>query len=280
MIDSHQHFWRYDAAEYPWIDDSMAALRRDYLPADLQREMEAAGVASCIAVQARQSLDETRALLDFAANYPFISGVVGWIDLQGDASRQLAEFAGQSSLVGVRHVVQAEPDGFLTGPAFRAGVAALEPAGLVYDILVYARQLSDAVALVRAFPRQRFVLDHLGKPDIRGNGFDAWSGQFEQLGALPNVTCKLSGLVTEADWRSWTPRQLAPYVDAALESFGPSRVMLGTDWPVCTVAASYRGVIDLVLNAIDEYSEDERRQILETTARATYSRSGAGAAGG
>jgi L-fuconolactonase len=258
----------------------MSALRRDFLPTDLQREMDSVGVTSCIAVQARQSLDETRALLGFAAEYSFIAGVVGWIDLQGDVSRQLAEFAGQSALVGVRHVVQAEPDGFLGGPAFRAGVAALEQAGLVYDILVYARQLPDAVAFARAFPRQRFVLDHLGKPDIRGNGFDAWSAQFERLAALPNVTCKLSGLVTEADWRSWTPGQLAPYLDTALESFGPSRVMLGTDWPVCTAAASYRSVVDLVLDAIDEYSEDERRQILETTARDTYFRSGAGAAGG
>ena len=274
MIDSHVHFWHYDAAEYDWIDDTMAALKRDYLPQDATREMDTVGVTACVAVQARQTLEETRWLLDLAARHPFIMGVVGWIDLRaGDVVRQLSAFTGRPALVGIRHIVQAEPDGFLALPAFRTGVAELERTGLVYEILVYARQLPDAVAFARALPRQRFVLDHLGKPDIRGGGFDRWRRHVDELAALPNVVCKLSGLVTEADWRAWTPGQLRPYLDAALESFGPSRLMIGTDWPVCTVAASYQTVVGLVLEAIAEYSETERLRILEGTARSVYAKS-------
>jgi L-fuconolactonase len=236
--------------------------------------MDSVGVTACVAVQARQTLDETRWFLDLAARHPFIMGVVGWIDLRaGDVERQLSEFTGCPALVGVRHIVQAEPDGFLASPDFRAGVARLERTGLVYEILVYARQMPDAVAFARALPRQRFVLDHVGKPDIRSGGFDRWRRHFDELAALPNVVCKLSGLVTEADWRSWTPGQLRPYLDAALESFGPSRLMIGTDWPVCTVAASYETVVGLVLEAIAEYSEAERLRILEGTARSVYAKS-------
>lgn len=271
MIDSHQHFWKYDPAEYEWIDDSMAALQRDFLPPDALREMTRVGVTGSIAVQARQTLDETRFLLDLADRFSFITGVVGWIDLQaGDIEQQLSEFQHRPALVGVRHIVQAEPDGFLARPALLAGIAQLERTGLVYDILVYARQLRDAVAFARKFPRQQFVLDHLGKPDVRGNGLRAWRRHLEQIAALPNVACKLSGLVTEADWRSWTPGLLRPYIDAALDAFGPSRVMIGSDWPVCTVAGSYDAVISLMLHAIEEYSEAERTQMLKSTAQSIY----------
>jgi len=273
MIDAHQHFWRYDPAEYGWIDDSMAALRRDFLPADAWREMVPAGVTRSVAVQARQTIEETRWLLDLADRHPFIAGVVGWVDLQSaDADAQLESVVRHRALVGIRHIVQAEPDGFLDRPSFLAGIARLERTGLVYDILVYARQLTAAVTFARAFPRQTFVLDHLGKPDIRRDGYREWRRQFDQLAALPNVACKLSGLVTEADWRSWTAGQLRPYLDAALESFGPSRLMLGSDWPVCTVAATYKDVVGLVLEAIEEYSETERYCVLEGTAEKTYFR--------
>jgi L-fucono-1,5-lactonase len=271
MIDTHQHFWRYSPDEYGWIDDSLSALRRDFLPPDALQEMVPAGVTASIAVQARQTLAETSWLLELADRYPFIEGVVGWIDLQAeDIERTLAEIASHSSLVGIRHIVQAEPDGFLERPAFLSGLARIERTGLAYDILVYARQLPAAVKFARAFPRQRFVLDHVGKPDVRGDGYRDWRRQFDRLAELPNVTCKLSGLVTEADWREWTPGQLRPYFDAALESFGPSRVMIGSDWPVCTVAASYKAVIALVLDAVDEYSPDERREILQGTAERFY----------
>ena len=267
MIDAHQHFWKYNASEYGWIDDTMARIRRDFLPADAHREMQAAGVTACIAVQARQTIEETRWLLDLAAAHPFITGVVGWIDLQGDVDAQLAALGDAPMLAGVRHIVQGEADGFLEQSAFLAGIARLERFGLAYDILVRARQLPAAVAFARRFPRQRFVLDHLGKPDVRSGAFDEWRTQVESLASLPHVSCKLSGLVTEADPMSWTAAQLRPYLDVALEAFGPARVMMGTDWPVCLVAASYADVVLLVTDAIRDYSSDEQQQILGGNAR-------------
>lgn len=268
QIDAHQHFWTYDADEYAWIDDRMTALRRDFLPSDARREMDAARIGSCIAVQARQTLDETAWLLDLSDRFPFIAGVVGWVDLQApDVAAQIARFTGHPRFVGVRHIVQSEPAGFLERPAFRRGIAHLEPLDLTYDILVYARQLTEAIAFARAFPRQRFVLDHLGKPDVRGHEYQAWRAHIDDLAALPHVCCKLSGLVTEADWASWTPGQLRPYLDAALEAFGPERLMLGSDWPVCTVAAAYTEVISLTRDAIGEYSVAEQERMLGGTAR-------------
>jgi L-fuconolactonase len=271
MIDAHQHVWKYDSAEYGWIDNTMSALRRDFLPSDLEHEMTAAGVQASIAVQARQTLEETRWLLELADRHPFIAGVVGWVDLQGDGvDAELERMSQHRRLVGVRHIVQGEPDGFLGRPAFLRGVECLERHGLTYDILVYARQLPAAVTFARAFPRQRFVLDHLGKPDVKGNGYQIWRTHFDRLAELPNVCCKLSGLVTEAEWTSWTSEELRPYLDAALEAFGPSRLMIGSDWPVCLVAATYGDVIALVRDAIGEYSIDERDQILSGTAKEFY----------
>ena len=266
IIDAHVHFWRYDAAEYEWIDESMAALRRDFLPPDAWQEMDAAGVAGCVAVQARQTLDETRSLLDLARAHPFIRGVVGWIDLRGDVDAQLAALPASAALVGLRHIVQAEPDGFLARADVLAGMARVEMSGLAYDILVYARQLPQAVAFARRFPRQRFVLDHLGKPDVRGAEYAEWQRQIAAMASLPNVTCKLSGLVTEADWRTWTPAQLRPYLDAALDVFGPDRLMIGSDWPVCLVAAPYAGALGLIRDALGEYSSDEQQRMLAGTA--------------
>jgi L-fuconolactonase len=270
MIDGHQHFWRYNREEYGWIDDTMSAIRRDFLPEDVAPLMRAAGVSASIAVQARQTIEETRWLLDLAARYPVISGVVGWIDLQGDVDAQLAEFTRDTKLAGVRHVVQAEPDGFLQRPAFLSGLQRIRAYGLTYDILVYARQIPEAVRLAERFPNQPFVLDHLGKPDVRGGEICGWRRHLEALAALPNVCCKLSGLVTEADWRGWTPGQLRPYLDAALNAFGPLRVMMGSDWPVCLVAASYGEVVSLVKDALSEYSADERQQMLGGNAERFY----------
>ena len=271
MIDSHQHFWHYDAARYGWIDGTMPTLRRDFLPGDLSPLMQAAGVGATIAVQARQDDDETAWLLGLAAQHSFIRGVVGWVDLQAaDAVRRVERLADTPRLVGLRHVVQAEPDGFLHHPAFQRGITAVERSGLVYDILIYARQLPEAIRFASSFSRQRFVLDHLGKPDVRGGGLPEWRRRLEELAELPHVWCKLSGLVTEADWASWTPAQLRPYLDAALEAFGPSRVMIGSDWPVCTLAASYGDVLALVRDAIAEYSDDEQAQILGGTAEEVY----------
>lgn len=271
MIDSHQHFWKYDPGEYAWIDETMTPLQRDFLPGDAKPEMERASVTACVAVQARQSPEETRWLLELADAHPLVAGVVGWVDLQADeAAAHLERVAAHPKIAGVRHIAQAEPPGFFDRQRFRDGVARLEQHGLTYDILVYARQLPEAARFARAFPRQPFVLDHLGKPDIRGDGYAEWRRDVEALAALPNVTCKLSGLVTEADWHRWTPGQLRPYLDAALEAFGPSRVMIGSDWPVCLLAARYDEVIALVRDALDEYSEDEQEQVLGGTAREFY----------
>ena len=274
LIDAHQHFWKYDPGDYGWIDEPMAAIRRDFLPRDAKCEMDRAGVEGSIAVQARQTLDETRWLLDLAREHPFLRAVVGWIDLRADVDAQLAALGDDRALAGVRHIVQAEPDGFLEQPSFLAGLARLEPAGLAYDILVYARQLPQAVPLARRFPRQRFVLDHLGKPDVRGGELHEWQRQMTALAALPNVCCKLSGLVTEADWRGWTPGQLRPYLDTALDAFGPDRIMIGSDWPVCLVAASYSDAIGLMREAIGEYSAAEQQRMLGGTAMDFYSGSG------
>src|SRR6185503_11387890 len=246
MIDSHLHLWQYDPIQYEWIDGTMAALRRDFLPADAQDVMRRAGVDACVAVQARQTLEETRWLLELEAD---------------DLGAQLEAFTSHARLVGVRHIVQAEPDDFLARPRFRRGIAQLARTGLSYDILVYARQMPAAVSFAAAFPDQHFVLDHVGKPDIRHGEYRHWQTHLVRLAEMPNVWCKLSGLVTEADWRNWTHGMLRPYLDAALDAFGPARLMMGSDWPVCTLAASYSAVLDLIEAAIGEYSADEHAQI-------------------
>ena len=268
VVDAHLHLWQYDPVEYAWIDGTMSPLRRDFLPADAQDVMRRAGVDACIAVQARQTLEETRWLLELADQNPCIAGVVGWVDLESDElGTQLDAFTSHARLVGVRHIVQAEPDDFLARPRFRRGIAQLARTGLSYDILVYARQMPAAVSFAAAFPDQHFVLDHVGKPDIRHGEYRHWQTHLVRLAEMPNVWCKLSGLVTEADWRNWTHGMLRPYLDAALDAFGPARLMMGSDWPVCTLAASYSAVLDLIEAAIGEYSADEQAQILGGTAR-------------
>ena len=267
-IDSHMHFWRYSRQEYGWIDDTMQPLRRDFLPPDAAVVMREAAIDACVAVQARQTLDETRFLLDLAVRYPFIVGVVGWVDLRArELEDQLAELSAHRKLVGLRHIVQAEPDDFLFGDDFRRGVATLERYGLAYDILIYARQLPAAIDFAAALPAQRLVLDHLGKPDIRGHGFDSWRRDLDRLAKFPHVRAKLSGLVTEADWKTWTAEDIRRYVHAALDSFGAERLMIGSDWPVCTVAATYSKVIDLVRSAIADRAASERAAIMGGTAR-------------
>jgi L-fucono-1,5-lactonase len=263
-IDAHQHFWRYASAEYGWIDESMADLRRDFLPSDSARELASLGFDGCVAVQARQTIEETRWLLALADAYPFILGVVGWIDLQApDARRQLEAVARHPKLVGVRHVVQSEPDDrFMLRPSFCAGLALLDQFGLSYELLVYSRQLPAAIELVDRFPAQRFVLDHLGKPDIRGGGFAAWQRDVRALASRSQVWAKLSGLITEADWAGWTPEQVRPYLDVAFDAFGAARLMIGSDWPVCTVAASYQRTMRVVIDYLDSRPPADRDAVL------------------
>jgi L-fuconolactonase len=263
-IDTHQHFWRYNPDEYGWIDDSMAALRRDFLPADLHSELARSGFDACIAVQARQSLAETRWLLELAASSPFIVGVVGWVDLRApDVRSRLGEFAGNPKLLGIRHIVQSEPDDrFMLQPEFLRGVGLLEEFGLSYDILVYSKHLPIATDFAKRFPRQRFVLDHLAKPAIKSRKLSSWETNIRELARLQNVFCKLSGLVTEADWKSWKPGHIWPYLDVAFDCFGVERLMIGSDWPVCTVAASYSETMNIVLEYLSGHPESVRDAVL------------------
>jgi len=263
-IDSHQHFWRYNTAEFGWINDSMAPLRRDFLPEDLGPELGGAGFRGSIAVQARQSLEETRWLLELAGASPLILGVVGWVDVcSPDVRLQLRTFAGNPKLVGIRHVVQSEPDErFLLLPEFLRGISVLEEFDLTYDILIYPRHLPVASEFVRRFPRQRFVLDHLAKPLIKSASIHPWEAGIRELAKFPNVFCKLSGMVTEADWQNWMPEDLKPYLDIALDRFGPERLMIGSDWPVCTVAASYKQTMSVVLDYLYKYPVNVQDAVL------------------
>jgi L-fuconolactonase len=251
-LDSHQHFWHYSAADYPWMTEPLRALRRDYLPADLQPLLAHAKLDGCVAVQARQSLAETRWLLQLAEQHHFIKGVVGWVDLcSASVDEQIAEFCKQPRFVGVRHVVQDEPDDrFLLRPDFQRGLARLSAYDLTYDILIYPRQLAAALELVRCFPAQPFVLDHLAKPEICRGVLSPWREQVRELAQSPHVCCKVSGLVTEAKWQQWRQDDFRPYLDVVFEAFGPERLLFGSDWPVCTLAGSYEQVFALV----DEYT--------------------------
>jgi L-fuconolactonase len=269
-IDAHQHFWKYRADEYGWIDDSMSALRRDFLPSDLEPELKRAGFDGCVAVQAQHSVSETEWLLSLAEQNPFIAGVVGWVDLRAeDASQQLAQLAENPKLLGIRHVVQGEPDDrFLLRPDFLRGVGELEQFDLTYDILIYPKHLVVAAEFVEQFPTQRFVLDHLAKPFIKKGELEPWASDLRRLARHPNVFCKLSGMVTEADWKAWKPEHFVPYLETALECFGPERLMVGSDWPVCMAAAvSYKQVMDLVQNFLTRYPGDVADQILGGTAQ-------------
>jgi L-fuconolactonase len=267
-VDCHQHFWRYDPAEYGWIDDSMAALRRDFLPPDAKREMAVANVDCSVAVQARQTLEETRWLLALADAYSFVAAVVGWVDLQADDVRaQLQRFAGHPKLAGIRHIVQSEPDDrFLVRPAFCRGIAALAEFRLTYDLLIYPRQLPAAAELVARVERQPFVLDHMAKPAIRAAEIRQWERDIRRLASAPNVFCKISGLVTEADWNGWTPSQFAPYLDVVFDCFGADRLMTGSDWPVCTLAADYGRTMAVVAEYLERRPAAERDAVLGGTA--------------
>jgi L-fuconolactonase len=268
-IDSHQHFWIYNAAEYGWIDDSMSALRRDFVPDDLQAHLSAGGFHGSVAVQARQTLEETRWLLELAERSPSLLGVVGWVDLQStDVRSQLKLLANHTKLVGIRHIVQSEPDDhFLLRPDFLRGISVLEEFDLAYDILIYPRHLAVACEFVERFPHQRFVLDHLAKPMIKDGEIDSWAQGIRQLALFPNIFCKLSGLVTEADWQNWNREQIDPYLAVAFEAFGPDRLMIGSDWPVCLVAASYDRAMCVVKNYLDRHWPQSREAVLGGNAK-------------
>jgi L-fuconolactonase len=282
IVDSHQHFWRYDPEEYGWIGDDLAAIRRDFLPPELAGEIAAAGVDAVVSVQARQSLDETRWLLELADANAFIAGVVGWVPLVSPSvADTLSALAANPRLCGVRHVLQGEPDpDFAARPDFNRGIAALRGLGLAYDVLVYERQLPAAIALVDRHPDQVFVVDHVAKPRIRDAVVSPWRARMRDLARRPNVFCKLSGMVTEADLGAWTRAALQPYADVVLEAFGPSRLMFGSDWPVCLGACSYSSWLATVRELCARLSAGERESVLGGTTRRAYGLDARGRTGG
>jgi L-fuconolactonase len=271
-IDAHQHFWAYSPQDYGWIGPEMAILKKDHLPEDLVPILSAAVIEGTVAVQARQSLQETEWLLELADRHPLIQGVVGWVDLCGpDLQAQLARFTAHPKFCGVRHVVQDEPDDeFMLRPSFVQGIGALQAFGLTYDILVFPRHLPVACQLVSRFPDQPFVLDHIAKPLIKDRKMEPWASDIGDLASFPNVTCKVSGMVTEADWQRWQPVDLRPYLDVVFEAFGPKRIMFGSDWPVCTVAGTYADIVGIVREYVDSLSEDEQLAVWGKTAQGFY----------
>ena len=255
-IDSHQHFWIYDPNQYPWMTDELSAIRSNNLPEHLQVEFDRLGIDGSVAVQARQSLDESRWLLKMADESCLIKGVVGWVDLRSEhVEDQLAEFAEHPKFVGVRHVVQDEPDeNFMLLPEFIRGISKLKSYDLSYDILVFPNQLPAAIELVKQFPDQSFVLDHIAKPLIKDKEISTWDEHIRELAQFSNLTCKVSGMITEANWTAWKTSDFTPYLDVVFEAFGEDRLMYGSDWPVCKLAGSYRQVYDLTDNYLSQFS--------------------------
>jgi len=274
VIDAHHHFWDPTRASYPWMTDALAPIRRRFGPEDLEPLLSPNGVDRTVLVQTRSSLDETREFLATAAQHDFIAGVVGWVDLTADVPKQLASLRaapGGKKLVGIRHQAHDEADPEWLGKKdVRRGIAGVGKAGLTYDVLVRTRELPAALALVEALPDMRFVVDHIAKPPIASGESSEWTARLKPLAAFRNVFVKLSGMVTEADWKQWTVRDVRPYVQRVLEWFGPERCVFGSDWPVCLVAASYARVIDVCGQAIGDLAADDRERIFGGNAEQLY----------
>jgi L-fuconolactonase len=263
-IDAHQHFWKYNAQRDRWITDEMSRLQRDFLPEHLISELRANEIDRCIAVQTDQSEEETAFLLNLAGRSDsMIEAVVGWLDLSSpQLPERLAHFTQFQKLRGLRHIVQSEPDDrFMLRPDFCRGIAKLKDFDLTFDILIYPRQLLSAIELVQKFPDQKFVLDHLAKPLIRTHEIEPWAKQIRILASNRNVYCKLSGLVTEANWANWRAADFDPYLDVAFDAFGADRLLFGSDWPVCLLAASYRQVCEIIEQYITRFQIDSQAKI-------------------
>jgi len=271
-IDAHHHLWRYTPSEYDWIDENMQVLRRDFMPDDLKVAMRSAAVDGAVAVQARQTLDETRWLLDSAETNDEIRGVVGWAPIAGaEFPGVMEEFDGRPKLKGLRHVIQGEKDeNYILREDFNAGIRALAGSGLVYEILIYERHLPQTIEFVDRHPEQVFVLDHIAKPLIAAGIVEPWATRMRELAKRENVWCKISGMVTEADWKTWTPETLKPYMEVAVEALGPKRLMVGSDWPVCLVACSYERWWQMLREYFAEFSDAERAQVFGGNAIQVY----------
>ena len=272
VIDSHQHFWHYEPVKHDWIDDDMAVIRQDFLPTDLKVVYEANGIDGCVAVQADQTLAETDFLVKLSQNHDFIKGIVGWVDLRShDVKQQLQIYNEHKIIKGFRHVVQGEPDhNFLLRPNFLNGIAALQEFGYTYDILVFPHQLGAVLEFVKRFPNMNFVIDHIAKPYIKDGFYHGWAAHMQEIAKHENVYCKISGMITEADYSSWTPESLRPYMQLALKAFGTKRLMFGSDWPVCLVAGNYKQVKTLVTDFISILSNNEQQDIMANNAIKFY----------
>ncbi|MHC4618739.1 MAG: amidohydrolase family protein [Planctomycetota bacterium] len=271
-IDAHQHFWKYNERDYGWMGRGMESLKRDRLPGDLAGLLEKADIDGTVAVQARQCIEETEFLLRLADENPFIKGVVGWVDLRSPALEvQLESFCYHPKLRGVRHVIHDEPDdNFMLGDDFVHGISRLRKYNLTYDLLLFPKHLPIACELVAKFPEQTFILDHISKPLIKDRKIEPWASDIRTLAPFKNVSCKISGMVTEADWRNWKGEDFTPYMDTVVEAFGTDRLMVGSDWPVCTVAAEYEQVVSIAADYVQELSPDEQSAIWSENPKRIY----------
>jgi L-fuconolactonase len=270
-VDSHQHFWNFDPIRDNWITEEMGVIRHDFLPHDLKPLLDANGINSCVAVQADQSEVETDFLLRLAAENDFIKGVVGWVDLCAENIHERLDYYSQFPLLkGFRHILQLEPVEFILKPEFQRGVAALKSYGFTYDILIYPKHLPVTPDLIRGNDEQLFVIDHLAKPDMKNGIFAGWDSYIKELAAHENVYCKLSGMVTEADHNHWKKEDIYPFMDKVFEYFGPERLMFGTDWPVCLLAANYSTVCGLVKEYINQLSIAEQELVWGKNATLFY----------
>ena len=261
-IDSHQHFWKFDPVRDSWIDSSMAVIQKDFMPADLKPILDQHGIDGCVAVQADQSETETNFLLELAESNDFIKGVVGWVDFRAaDVGNRLDYYRQFKKLKGVRHVLQGEADrALMLSPAFTKGIRFLKPYDLTYDILIFPDQLGYTHQLIKTFEGTRFVVDHIAKPDIKNKNIEKWAVGIKALAKHENVYCKVSGMVTEADWQNWVLSDFEPYLDIIFEAFGAKRTMFGSDWPVCNVAGGYQQMLSIVKNYTSKLSADEQAQ--------------------
>jgi L-fucono-1,5-lactonase len=270
VIDAHHHLWCYSAIEYEWIDDRMAALRRDFLPADFIDELAKTGIDGAVTVQARQTLEETQWLLKLASKHKEILGVVGWAPIASSDFETSLRTLANPKLVGLRHGVQAEPKGFLDGEDFNRGIRAMRGTGLVYDLLIVEHQLGEAIRFIDRHPQQMFVLDHIAKPKIAAAELEPWRTRMQELSQRSNVSCKISGMVTEDSWSQWSIESLRPYLDTVVSAFGAHRLMAGSDWPVCLVATNYAQWWQLLRSYFADFSNDERANIFGATASRIY----------
>ncbi|MCF7567866.1 amidohydrolase family protein [Sabulilitoribacter arenilitoris] len=270
-IDAHQHFWKFDPIRDAWIDESMQIIRKDFLPKDLKPILKQNDIDGCVAIQADQSETETEFLLDCAAKNSFIKGVVGWVDLRAENVESRLEFYSKNTLFkGVRHIVQAEANDFMLGKDFQNGISKLEQFNLTYDILIFPPQIESAIDLVNKFPNQKFVIDHIAKPYIRLGKIDNWKTKMIELSKAQNVYCKVSGMVTEADLKHWKTSDFTPYLDVIFSTFGTDRILYGSDWPVCLLAAKYEQQLQLVQDYIKGFSENDKTKILGSNAIKFY----------